>query len=227
MPVHRHLLACVMLPLLLTACRRAEVTSYRVPAEKDPEMPMASPDSSSGGAGSSNSGAVPSGSMPAAPEAPAGGSMAETAVPTAEGPGLAWTAPAAWEAKPPSAMRKATYAVPGPGGAAGDLSITAFPLSDVGGELANVNRWRGQVQLPPIGESDLPGAVDRWEQNGLTLTVVDFASGAAANPQRILGAIVPYNGGTWFFKLMGPDAVLAGAKPAFMEFLKTVHPAQP
>jgi hypothetical protein len=152
--------------------------------------------------------------------------MAETAVPTAEGPGLAWTAPAAWESKPASAMRKATYAVPGPGGAAGDLSITAFP-SDVGGELANVNRWRGQVQLPPIAESDLPGTVVRWEQSGLTLTVVDFASGAAANPQRILGAIVPFNGGTWFFKLMGPDAVVGGAKPAFLEFLKTVRPAQP
>lgn len=207
-----------MLPLLLTACRRAEVTSYRVPAEKDPEMPMASPDSGAA--------AASSGSMPAAPGAAAGASMAETAVPTAEGPGLAWTAPAAWESKPASAMRKATYAVPGPGAAAGDLSITAFP-GDVGGELANVNRWRGQVQLPPLDDSSLPGAVTHQDQNGLTLTVVDFASGAANNPQRILGAIVPYNGGTWFFKLMGPDAVVAAAKPAFLEFLKTVHPTQP
>jgi hypothetical protein len=205
-----------MLPLLLTACRRAEVTSYRVPAEKDPEMPMASPDASASGA---------AGAMPAAPGTAAGASMAETAVPTAEGPGLAWTAPPAWEAKPASAMRKATYAVPGQGGAAADLSITAFP-GDVGGELANVNRWRGQVQLSPLDDSSLPGAVTHLDQNGLTLTVVDFASGAA-NPQRILGAIVPYNGGTWFFKLMGSDAVVAGAKPAFLEFLKTVRPAQP
>ena len=49
----------------------------------------------------------------------------------------------------------------------------------------------------------------------------------ARNPQRILGAIVPFNGGTWFFKLMGPDALVAKAKPGFLEFLKTVRPAQP
>ena len=208
MAVSRPLLALVLLPLLLAACRKAEVTSYRVPAEKDPELPMAA--------------AAPAG-MPGATPA-AGGSMAETAVPTAEGPGLAWTAPAAWQAKPLSAMRKGSYSV-GAAGAAADLSITAFP-GDVGGDLANVNRWRGQVQLPPLDDASLPAAVARLEQNGLKMTVVDFASGSAA-PQRILGAIVPFNGGTWFFKLMGPDAVVAAAKPAFLGFLQSVHPVQP
>jgi len=202
-----------MLPLLLVACRKAEVTSYRVPAEKDPEMPMAAPAGTPDG-------------MAAATSANSGGSMAETAVPTAEGPGLAWTAPAAWKAKPLSAMRKGSYGVPSATGVEADLSITAFP-GDVGGELANVNRWRGQVQLPPLDDASLAGAVAHQGQTGLQLTVVDFASGSAANPQRILGAIVPFNGGTWFFKLMGPAGVVAAAKPAFLEFLKTVHPVQP
>jgi hypothetical protein len=209
MAVSRPLLALALLPLLLAGCRKDEVTSYRVPAEKDPELPMAA--------------AAPAGMPGAMP--PAGGSMAETAVPTAEGPGLAWTAPAAWKAKPLSAMRKGSYSVSGSAGADADLSITAFPC-DVGGDLANVNRWRGQVQLPPLTDASLPGAVARLEQNGLKMTVVDFASGSAT-PQRILGAIVPFNGGTWFFKLMGPDAVVAGAKPAFLAFLQTVHPVQP
>ena len=40
---------------------------------------------------------------------------------------------------------------------------------------------------------------------------------------RIVGAIVPVNGATWFFKLMGPDATVSAAKPAFLEFLKTVR----
>jgi len=196
--------------LLLAACRESKVTSYRVPKEQDPTLPGMT----AAGADASSPGGMP----------PAGGaSMADTAVPTAAGPGLTWTAPAGWRAKPASAMRKGSYAVPGEGGAEADLSITAFP-GDVGGELANVNRWRGQVQLPPLGYSDLPGAVSAVAQNGLQLTIVDFASAEGADSKRILGAIVPFADGTWFFKLTGPDRLVAGEKPAFLAFLKTVKP---
>lgn len=199
--------------LLLAACREAKVVSYRVPKEQDPTLP--------GMTAASADSPTPAG-MP-----PAGGpAMADTAVPTAAGPGLTWIAPANWRVKPASAMRKGSYAVPGEGGAEADLSITAFP-GDVGGELANVNRWRGQVQLPPLGEGDLAGAVSTLSQNGLQLTVVDFASAQDTGSKRILGAIVPFADGTWFFKLTGPDRLVAGEKPAFLAFLKTVKPVTP
>ncbi len=186
--------------LLSTACHKPEVTAYRVPKEKDSD--------------------VAASDATATPTAPPG--MAGTPVTTAEGPALAWTAPAGWMAKPPSAMRKGSYTIPGAGGADADFSITAFP-GDVGGEAANVNRWRGQVQLPPLAESEIASAVARVEQDGLNFAVVDFASTDAANPQRILGAMTPFAGSTWFFKIIGPDVVVAKAKPAFLEFLKTVH----
>jgi hypothetical protein len=111
--------------------------------------------------------------------------------------------------------------VPGEGGADAELSITAFS-SDVGGETANLNRWRGQIKLAAMPESDLAQAVTRFELNGLRFAVVDFSSAPAANAQRILGAIVTADGSTWFFKLMGPDALVAKEKPAFAAFLKTV-----
>jgi hypothetical protein len=199
------------LPLLLTACRKLEVTSYRIPKEQDPMMPVAS---------AAAQAPSPSGTMPSANA----GTMATTAVPTAQGPGLAWTAPTRWAVGAANPMRKATYELPGEGGNV-ELTITAFP-SDVGGELANVNRWRGQVQLPPLAEADLPAAVTRQEQNGLQLAIVD-CSGSGAKAQRILGAIVPFSGGTWFFKLTGGDARVAAARPEFLEFLRTVRPAQP
>jgi hypothetical protein len=203
--------ASVML-LACSGCRKATVESYRIPKEKDPEMPMASaPGANAGG----EAGA------PMAP--PGGGSMANTPVATAQGAELTWKAPDGWKDKPGSAMRKGSYRVPGPGGAEGDLSVTAFP-GDVGGELANVNRWRSQVQLPPIAEADLASAVTRDEHDGLRFGVVDV-TGSGPNPQRILGAFVPYGGATWFFKLAGPDAVIAEAKPAFLAFLQTVKPA--
>jgi hypothetical protein len=185
--------------LCLTAagCRDREITTYRAPKEKSAPAPAAA--------------------------APAGtdATMANTAVPTADGANLTWTAPTDWQPKAASAMRKGSYAVP-VGAAAGDLAITAFP-GDVGGEVANLNRWRGQLQLPPAGEAELALALTRFEQDGLKFAVVDFDNGQ----QRLLGAIVPFRGTTWFFKLTGPAAPMAEAKPAFLAFLKTVKAPSP
>jgi len=209
---------------LLPACRPAKVTSYRVAKEKPEEMPPAM------AAASTNAGTVPHTGSPAAPAVPGapapqpvpGSDMASTPVPTASGADLTWTAPAGWTAKPLGAMRKGSFTVPGAEGDA-DLSITAFP-GDVGGELANLNRWRGQIQLPPLTEGDIAAATTRFKQDGMEFVVVDFVSPSTNKPSRIVGAIVPYMSATWFFKLMGPAPTVEAAKPVFMEFLKTVHP---
>lgn len=192
--------------LLFPGCRDAKIASYRVPKEKAEPLPPIL------------TGELPSGSS--APGA-AAGDMASTAVTTASGEGLTWTAPATWKAKPASAMRKGSYAIPGGDAGDADLSITAFP-GDVGGTLANVNRWRGQLELPPVAAGDLGSATQHLDINGLHVDVVEFANASGAKPQRILGAMVPFDGATWFFKMMGPDAVVAREKPAFMEFLQTV-----
>lgn len=119
-------------------------------------------------------------------------------------------------------MRKGSYAIAGENGAEADMSITAFP-NDVGGELANVNRWRGQIQLPPVAEADLPSVVVRHDHNGLKFGEVDLL-GSGENPQRILGAWAAFGGDTWFFKLMGPDAVVAREKAAFSAFIDSIKP---
>ena len=196
--------------LLLAGCSKPAVEFYRVPREKDPELPAAA--------------ATTAPAEGAAPFAANGSGMAETPVATASGAGLHWTAPAGWKAKPLSAMRKGSFAVAGSGGADADLSITAFP-GDVGGELANVNRWRGKVQLPALAPADLAAAVTHQTYNGLPFTIVEAKS--ANSGQRILGAIAPYGDSTWFFKLMGPDAVVTAAKPEFLAFLQTVAPSAP
>jgi hypothetical protein len=194
------ILAFAAATLLLAGCGDDQVTTYRVPKEKDPELPAAA-------AGA------------AADQAP-GTAMADTAVPTASGADLAWTAPAAWVAKAPGPMRKATYGVPGGGGDA-ELSITAFP-NDVGGELANVNRWRGQVGMAALAAADLEASVSRVEANGLKFTIVELAP-SGANAEGILGAIVPFDGSTWFFKLKGPVSTLKSAKGDFIGFLHSVR----
>lgn len=121
-------------------------------------------------------------------------------------------------------MRKATYMIPGSGGEA-ELAISTFG-GEVGGELANVNRWRGQagIELPPISEADLATAVTRREHNGLKFGIVDFAGSTPAK-QRVIGAWVPFAGGTWFFKLNGSAAQLEKDKATFLAFLESVKPA--
>lgn len=193
----------LVLPLLLAACRDASPVAYRIPKEPDASAPEAAS-------------ASPHGAMP-----PAGGAFAGSAATPAAGGSLAWTAPAAWQSQPASAMRKATYTIAGPGGATAELAISAFP-GDVGGELANVNRWRGQVGLEPIAASELSTALIRTEHDGLALASVDLAGSASG--QRMLAAMVPFGGATWFFKLTGPEAAVAGAKADFTTFLQTIHP---
>ena len=199
---HRLLPLLALTALGLTSCRDTQISTYRVPKEKTPAMPVA----------------------PAATANAPGATMANTAVTTAEGPGLSWSAPAHWTAKPASAMRKGSYAITDDSGATADLSITAFP-GDVGGDLANVNRWRGQLQLPPLAVNELGSATTHMDINGLHLTTVDFTGGPAASPQRVLGAIVPLGNATWFFKLSGPAALVAREQAPFATCLQTIRAA--
>jgi hypothetical protein len=196
-------LALAAASLLLASCGQEKVSVYRVPREKEPVMGAADA---------------------AAPAEPAPApTMADTAVPTAGAAALAWDAPASWKAKPASAMRKASYEVPGANGPC-DLSVTAFP-GDVGGELANVNRWRGQIGLPQLGESELDSAVSRVQVNGLGVTLVELGPTGAGDGKSILGAIVPVDGATWFFKLSGPGPSVKAARGDFLGFVQTVRPA--
>jgi len=188
--------------LALPACRDPKVEVYQIPKEPDaPPAQVAAQSPHPGMAGA--------------------GDMANTAVATAEGPSLVWTAPAHWRPKTGSAMRKGSYAIGPETGPAADLAITAFP-GNVGGDLANVNRWRAQLQLPPIAEAELAGELIPTEANGLKILVTDILGGPADDPQRMLGAIVPFNGATWFFKLVGPDAVVAAEKSSYLAMLQTV-----
>jgi hypothetical protein len=164
-----------------------------------PDAPMAGPMMGAGAGG----------------PAMAGGMMGSMPVATDNSTNLVWQAPSDWQNKPGNAMRKGTYAA-----GAAEVAITDFP-SDVGGVLMNVNRWRGQVGLGPIDEAGLGKAAQSIVSNGLHFTVVDTGV-ASPGGQRILAALLPLNGGTWFFKLSGSDDAVAKAKPEFLAFLNTV-----
>lgn len=199
----------VIIALVSAGCRDREITSYKAPKEAPPPAQPAA---------ATTSGNLPPDHPPigGSAAAPAGTDMASTAVPTASGSALTWTAPAGWTPKALGSMRKGSFSIKGDGVEA-DLSITAFPGA-TGGLEANLNRWRGQLGLAPASAEEVTKAVEKFEANGLQFIVVDYVG----NGSRLLGAVVPYGGNSWFFKLTGPDALVAGQKAAYLEFLRTV-----
>jgi hypothetical protein len=127
-----------------------------------------------------------------------------------------WTVPAGWEEKPADGFRRGSFAIKGAKGGQADVAITSFPGS-VGTELDNVNRWRRELSMEEIGAGEIasePVTVDSTPGKLYDLT---------GKEARTVVAMIPRNGSSWFIKLRGETAAVAAAKPAFLEFLKSVH----
>jgi hypothetical protein len=127
---------------------------------------------------------------------------------------IRWTLPAGWEDLKPSDGRH--FTIKGANGGSATVAITSFPGS-VGTELDNVNRWRRELSLEPVGPSDV--ASEPVTVDSLPGKLYEFAGEAT----RTVVADIPRNGSSWFIKLRGDSAVVAAAKPVFLEFLKSVH----
>src|SRR5688572_31734231 len=101
----------------------------------------------------------------APPSAPATSPSAPSSAPAAGEAGGPWKVPAGWRQDARQRpMRFATFLI-GEGDAAVEVAVSQFP-GDVGGLLANVNRWRGQVGLAPVTEAELPSIVQPFENPG-------------------------------------------------------------
>lgn len=135
-----------------------------------------------------------------------------------------WTVPDGWQEVPPTAMLLAKFTLSGPEGGQADVTVSVFP-GDVGGLLANVNRWRSQVGQPPVGEADLANHLTALDVGGNPASLVDV-SGTSLDTgvsNRLIGAIVPQGGRTWFFKLFGDSRVAAEQKEAFLQFVNSIQ----
>jgi hypothetical protein len=94
--------------------------------------------------------------------------------------------------------------------------------------LANVNRWQGQLGLPPsASEAELAKVVSPMKIGDVDAAMVALLGPNPAadggTQKRMLAAIVPGNGRVWFFKLMGPVEKVNEVGPAFEAFVKSVR----
>jgi hypothetical protein len=117
-------------------------------------------------------------------------------------------------------MRFATFKAPYPGKLEATVVVLPGPA---GGELANVNRWRGQIGLPPMDEAGLARAREVLKTKAGSLSVYDFTSEGQVKSRMVAGYISTPDGSTWFLKLTGDATPVAKAKPDFMTILGSVR----
>jgi len=132
-----------------------------------------------------------------------------------------WTVPAGWKEEPPTQMLVAKFSATDKDAKA-DITVSAFP-GDVGGLLANVNRWRRQIGLPPMAEADVTKEVKQLDSVPGKMMLVEMTGTdpKTSQPARLVGIIVPQAGQTWFYKLMGDAAVVGAQKEVLVQFARS------
>jgi hypothetical protein len=199
-------LVALALLVLVAGCRREEVTSYRIAKS----APAAQAPSASDSMEASHRPAVPPPGMAGDVPIPPTPTGAEA---------LKWTLPSGWAQSFPGGMRFASFQVPGNGKI--DGSVVTLP-GDAGGELSNVNRWRGQIGLGPTDGAGLAAARTTVKTRAGPASVYDFTSEGTTR-SRLIAAIVMVDGNAWFIKLTGDAGPVGAARPAFLKLLESLH----
>jgi hypothetical protein len=140
---------------------------------------------------------------------------------TTEKEALSSGTPAGWKAMPPGQMLLAQYAITGPSGTTAKVTVSSFP-GDVGGLAANVNRWRAQVGLAAQSAEDIEKAVTHFKVGSTTATLLDVeGKNPDGKPARLMAAIIPRDGNSVFYKLIGDVAAVAQEKDKFIKFVES------
>jgi hypothetical protein len=124
--------------------------------------------------------------------------------------------PAGWSVGPENSMRKATWIVAGPNGSKAEIAVTVFPGS-VGGLTANVNRWRGQIGLPPASPDEIAASAKSAKVGGIDSQ--RFVMTATDGKKSVDAVMTSKDGATWFFKMNGETAAVEANATSFVAFL--------
>jgi hypothetical protein len=166
------------------------------------------------------------------------GEAATDTIATAEG--LTWDVPGVFKpVVPSSSMRIAEYELPSAEEKVRPANLALFFFGrGVGGRApANLERWIRQFRQPDRSDSRQRASVDSFEvASGLTVTTVRL-TGIYEPPSMndkpgfdfpgwaLYGAVVEGEGGPWFFKAVGPRAVMEQHRGALEELYRGVRPS--
>lgn len=139
---------------------------------------------------------------------------------------MSWTVPQGWRQVGPAPMRFVDMRF-GPEGE-GEAFVSAL-TGDGGGLLANVNRWRAEMDQEPIQEADLEGMGTMNFLGGPALLVElegDYrpvGATSARENHRLVGLIQPSTELTFFVKMTGPADLVEQERERFEQFLRSVR----
>ncbi len=100
--------------------------------------------------------------------------------------------------------------------ATADVSFSLMKQQEL---LGNVNRWRGQLDLPPIGQVELNKSVTSID---LPLGKGDYVD-LQGKSKRMLAVIAARGNSSCVFKLTGDSKLVENQKSAFEAFMKSVQ----
>jgi len=184
---------------VVTGCRREEVTHFRIPKEA----------AAAGGPAASPMGPA-SPSPDAVPPPPAASERGK----------LRWTLPKGWTEGAAGAMRYATLKLPVEGRI--DVSVVVLP-GPAGGELANVNRWRGQIGLPAVDQPALASLRRTLRSKAGSLSVYELESEGTVKSHMTAAMLEAADGNTWFIKMVGDEGPVARAHADFVHLLESLR----
>ena len=101
-----------------------------------------------------------------------------------------------------------------------EITVTSLPArggSDPEYVAANVNRWRGQLRLPPIAADELQ--LESIEFAGLNASYVEIVG----QHESILGVIAVNDNVSWFTKLQGSVDLAIRERERFKEFVSSIQ----
>lgn len=182
-----------------SGCQQSGVTHFRVPKEA-PAGP-------------------PTGHSTGNPPPGMNGQVPPPPVPTGEA-ALKWTLPQGWTEEKAGGMRFATIRPSVPGKV--EVSVIVLP-GTAGGELANVNRWRGQIGLPPVDEGALQASRKQVKSRAGMVSVFDFTSEGSAKTRVVAGLLTAADGNTWFLKMNGDADPVGKSKPGFLQLMESLR----
>ena len=131
---------------------------------------------------------------------------------------LKWQKPPKWEQFDGHSMRMASFYVPHSSGK-GELSITEFSGMS-GGIRANINRWRGQISLPPESEQTILNSSVSYNSELGSFLFFELAN--EKSNQGILASIFELSNRTVFVKLSTKQSALVEVKKDFLTFSKSI-----
>jgi len=119
-----------------------------------------------------------------------------------------WQLPEGWKETGASGMRVATISIPAEPKPL-EITVNALPWSGTPADmLSNVNRWRGQLQLPPTDAAHVAESTRETKAGDVPITIVDLRGHFAGS-----GMSPPFAGGAGPFAGANPGTASSAAPP--------------